>query len=597
MRLNSRRRPRTYAAATLATGALVLSACSAGGGGSAGKATDEPTMRAQSITLGTTAESTGPAAAVPGAKQGGTVEVLQRDSLAHLDPGQIYLSGELIAQTLYNRTLTSYRIDAKTGKVTLVGDLATNTGVSSDGGRTWTYHLKSGLKFQDGTPITSADVRQSIERLYAPFETNGPTYLQQWLSGSGQSYRKALPDGPYQGKHLPNSVLDTPDSKTVIFHFDQPRAEVPFAVAMPNIGAVPPAKDTKQKYDQAPVADGPYKIADFKPGKGITFVKNEQWDPKTDPIRHQYVGEFDVSFGHQWVDSTRRLEADKGADKDGMTWTNAVDPAQISTVTKDRDAMARSMTETQPYEEYASINTSRVTDKRVRQAIAWAFPDGQYLQQFGGPKAGQVAGSLLGPTLAGYDPTFDPFRKTKYPGGDTAKAKALLKAAGKLHYPLTYAYRNTDQGQDAAVVVVQALQRAGFTVQKKEIDSSTYYSQTSKVHNSYDLYQSSWSADWPSGSTVVPPLFDGRNVYDESVNYSHLDVPSVDRQIDSASKISDVSQATTAWYKLGESILTDQVPAVPIFYDRLFTLWGSGLGGVKYNPVYGAVDPTAVYVK
>ncbi|MFF7650161.1 ABC transporter substrate-binding protein [Streptomyces sp. NPDC007983] len=595
MTLNSRRRARTYAVA-LAAGALALSACSSGGG-SGTDDSREPKMNAQGIALGSAADSTGPAKELPGAKKGGTVSVLQRDAFEHLDPGQIYVSDELIMQTLYNRTLTNYRIDDKTGKVEVVGDLATDTGKSSDGGRTWTYTLKDGLKFEDGSPITSKDVRHAVERLYAPYQTNGPTYLQQWLSGEGQKYRKALPDGPYKGKHLPKSVLDTPDAKTIVFHFDQPRAEVPFAVAMPNIGAVPPGKDTKEKYDKAPVASGPYKIKNFKPGKGIQFVKNDQWDPKTDPIRHQYVNTFDVSFGHQWVDSTRRLVADKGADKNGMTWTNAVDPSQISAVLKNKDAMARSMTETQPFVDVVSINTDRVKNKKVREAIAWAFPSGQYLQQFGGPKAGEIAGGLVGPTLKGYDPGFDPFQKKKYPGGNAKKAKELLKEAGKEGYELVYAYGNGDTHQDASVVVQQALERAGFRVQKKEIDQTTYYTQVGKVDNKYDLYRSSWSADWPSASTVVPPSYGGENVYNGSANYSHLNVPAVNKEIDRIAKVSDLNKATTEWIKLSEKVLTDQVPAVPTFYNRLFTLWGSGIGGTKWNPIYGAVDPTAVFIK
>ncbi|MBB5936742.1 ABC transporter substrate-binding protein [Streptomyces zagrosensis] len=594
MTVNRTSNVRTCAIA-LATGALVLTACSEGGGSSDDNA-KEPSMAAQGITLGTAADSTGPAKEVPGAKQGGTVQVLQRDAYEYLDPGQIYVSDELIMQTVYNRTLTNYQVDDKTGRTKLVGDLATDTGTSSDGGKTWTYKLKDGLKFQDGTPITTKDVRHSIERLYHKSQTNGPTYLQQWLSGEGQSYRKALPDGPYKGDHLPASVLDTPDDKTLIFHFNQPRAEVPFAVAMPNIGAVPPDKDSP-KYNKKPISSGPYKVANFKPGKGITFVRNEHWDPKTDPIRHQYVDKFEVSFGHQWVDSTRRLLADKGADQHAMTWNNAVDPAQISTVLKDKKALARSLTRTQPYVDVVSINTSRVKNKKVREALAWAFPNGQYLQQYGGPKAGEIAGSLVGPTLKGHNKGFDPFQKKKYPGGNIAKAKELLKEAGEEGYPIVYAYGNDKPAQDASVVVERALESAGFTVEKKELDRGTYYTQIGKVNNTYDLYRSSWSADWPSGSTVVPTIYGGKNVYDDSPNYSHLNSPAINKEIERIAKIEDVDQAAPEWVTLGERILTEEIPQVPVFYNRLFTLWGSGIGGVKFHEPYGAVDPTAVFVK
>ncbi|WP_455358636.1 ABC transporter substrate-binding protein [Streptomyces sp. SYSU K21746] len=591
-----RRRVR-LSVSTVAAGALVLSACSSGSGGEGKeKQAKEPELQQQSISIGTAADSAGPAPELPGAKPGGTVSVLQRDAFEHLDPGQIYVSDELIMQTLYNRTLTTYKIDDRTGRVTLVGDLATDTGKPSDGGRTWTYTLKDGLKFEDGTPITSKDVRHGIERLYAKYQTNGPTYLQQWLSGAGQEYRKALPDGPYGGKHLPDSVLATPDDRTIVLKFGQPRAEVPFAVAMPNIAAVPAAKDTKEKYDKAPVASGPYKVRNFKPGKSIEFVRNENWDPKTDAVRHQYVDRFQVSFGHQWVDSTRRLLADQGADKTGMTWTNAVDPSQISTVLANRAATPRTFTRTQPYVDVVSINMDRIKDKRVREALAWAWPSGQVLQQYGGPKAGEVAGSLVGPTLKGYQ-DFDPFGKKKYPAGNPAKARALLKEAGAEGRTIVYAYANTGPAQNAAVVVERALEKAGFQVEKKEVDSSTYYTQIGKVKNTFDAYRSSWGADWPSASTVVPPLYDGKNVYDDSANYSHLNSKPVNDEIARIEKIGDIDEAGDEWMKVSQKILTDEVPQVPLFFNRLYTLWGSGIGGVKWHEPYGAVDPTAVFVK
>ncbi|WP_327353643.1 ABC transporter substrate-binding protein [Streptomyces sp. NBC_01304] len=582
-------------AVIVAAGALVLSACSSGGGGDKGKDPEEK-IEQQTISIGTAADSQGPAPEISGAKKGGTVTVLQRDAFEHLDPGQIYVSDELIQQTLYNRTLTTYKIDDKTGKVTLVGDLATDTGKSSDGGKTWTYTLKDGLKFEDGKTITSKDIRHGIERLYAKYQTAGPTYLQQWLSGEGQDYRKALPDGPYKGKHLPASVLDTPNDKTIVFHFDQPRAEVPFAVAMPNITAVPAAKDTKEKYDKAPVASGPYKVQNFKPDKSVEYVKNDQWDPKTDAVRHQYVDKFSVSFGHQWVDSTRRLVADRGVDKNGMTWTNAVDPSLTSTVLDNKAAMARSFTKTQPYVDVISINMDRVKNKKVRQALAWAFPAGQYLQQYGGPKAGEVAGSLVGPTLKGYK-EFDPFQKKKFPAGNIEKAKELLKGVPASEKTLVYAYSNTDVAQDASIVVERALEKAGFQIEKKELDSTTYYTQIGKVDNPYDFYRSSWGADWPSASTVVPPLYDGNQIYDDSANYSHVNSPAINSQIAAASKSTDIDKAAGEWVKIAQNVLSDEVAQVPTFYNRLFTVWGSGLGGVKYHEPYGAVDPTAIYVK
>ncbi|MFF5129248.1 ABC transporter substrate-binding protein [Streptomyces syringium] len=597
-RTRTPRRRASLAATALAAGALVLAACSDGGGGSgkdkdSGPGDDKTT--ASNYSIGTKADSAGPAPEVPGAKKGGTVGVLQRDAFNHLDPGQIYYADVLANQMLYNRSLTSYKVDDK-GRVKVVGDLATDAGTASDGGKTWKFTLKNGLKFEDGSPITAKDVRWGIERLYAPFETDGPLYIPQWLSGDGNDFRKALPDGPYNGKHLPSSVLDTPDDKTIIFHFRQPHADTPFATAMPNIGAVKQAKDTKQKYDNAPFSSGPYKVGTYKVGKSLTLVKNENWDPKTDPIRHQYADRFEISFGHQFADSTRRFLADQGGDKNALSFSNAVAPEMTEKVLKQTDTKARRFVEIQPYVDYISFNTDRLKDAKVRKALAYAMPNGQILQQNGGATAGVVATNYLSPSMDGYRPT-DPYKKKANPAGLPDKAKELLKEAGKLGQEIVYAYANTDVQQKVAVVVTQALERAGFTVQKKEIDSNTYRTAIAEVKNKFDIYRSAWGADWPVSSTVVPPLFDGRQVADGAQNYGHLKNSRIDSEIDRINAIPDVKKAAPEWQKLADKILEEDVPGVPVFYNRQFSLWGSNLGGVRYHPVYGTVDPTSVYVK
>ncbi|EME96771.1 ABC transporter substrate-binding protein [Streptomyces mobaraensis NBRC 13819 = DSM 40847] len=598
MRRHDRRAP--YAVA-LAAGALVVSACSSGGGGGGGggdgksEGPGEDKTVSANYSIGSAADAAGPAPELPGAKKGGTVTVLQRDAFNHLDPGQIYFSDVLTSQMLYNRSLTSYKIDEK-GRVKVVGDLATDSGTSSDGGKTWKFTLKDGLKFEDGSPITSKDVRWGIERLYAPFETDGPLYIPQWLNGDGNAFRKALPDGPYQGKHLPSSVLDTPDDKTIVFHFQAPHADTPYATAMPNIGAVKAEKDGQRKYDNAPFSSGPYKVGSYKVGKSLTLVRNEHWDPKTDPIRHQYADRFEIGFGHQFADSTRRFLADQGGDKNALSFSNGVAPEMTEKVLGQQDTKARRLLEVQPYVDYISFNTTRLKDVKVRKALAYAMPNGQILQQNGGASAGVVATNYLSPAMDGYRPT-DPYGKKDKPAGDPEKARALLKEAGKEGQEIVYAYANTDVQQKVSVVVTQALERAGFKVQKKEIDSNTWRTSISEVGNKFDIYRTSWGADWPVSSTVVPPLYDGRQIADGAQNYGHLDDPKVNAEIDRITRITDVKQAGAEWQKLADRILTDDVPGVPTFYNRLFSLWGSGLGGVKYHPVYGTVDPTGVFVK
>ncbi|MER6047384.1 ABC transporter substrate-binding protein [Streptomyces sp. NPDC001793] len=594
----STRRTRAVIVA-LAAGSLALTGCSGGGRSSKDNAQTDKDAASQSkaVPLGTAAQSNGPAAAVPGAQNGGTITVYQRDSFNHLDPAQMYVSDMGDLAKLIFRGLTTYTQDDK-GNKTLVGDLATDAGKMSDGGKTWTYTLKDGIKFEDGKPITSKDIRHTIERQYASFITEGPTYIQQWLSGDGTTYRKALPDGPYKGDHLPKSVLDTPDDKTVVFHFKTPQTQLPYALAMAGYSVVPDsAKDTKDSYDVAPVTSGPYKIASFKSGKSMTLVKDPNWDAKTDPARHQYVDGYNISFNHQFSDSTKRLMADQGSDKTAISFTNAVEPTLTKQVLSDPSASKRLVQGYQPYVWQLNMNMDRIKDKRIRDAITYAMPSQQVVRIEGGSYGGEIAGGLLSPTVAGYEKGYDPYGKLKKPNGDPEKAKQLLKEAGKEGMKLVYAYANTEIRQKEAVAIADGLAKAGFDVQKKEIDSSSWYQQMGKVDNGFDIYLTGWGQDWPDASTVIPPSYDGRTIADGASNYSHVRDPKISQEIDRIKQIPDVQKQTVEWQKLHHYIVEQVNPAAPVFFVKSLQLYGSKIGGIRYNTDTNYLDVNTLFIK
>ncbi|KUL30644.1 ABC transporter substrate-binding protein [Streptomyces regalis] len=588
----------------LAAGVLVLTGCSSGGSKSGGndKEQQENAERQKAlIKFGDAAASKGPAAEVPGAKPGGTISVPARDSYAHLDPAQIYVFNEMGVALLLHRGLTGYKATSNDGKEhEVVGDLATDSGTTTDGGRTWKYTLKDGIKFQDGSAITSADIRHSVERLFAPFINQGPPYLQQWLADTpGSDYRKLLPDGPFKGKHLPDSVLETPDAKTVVFKFKKPHPDLPYALAMTGYAVVSQKGDTKEKYDKAPVVSGPYKIESFRSGKSMVLVKNTNWDPATDPIRHQYVDRFTITFNQQYEDSTKALVADSGTDRTAVSWQNSVDAGNLSKVLGDPKMKPRTVIGYQPFVGQININLSHkpMQDKKVREAIAYALPVSPFVRAYGGSAAMEVAGGIISPTVSGYDPSFDPWGKKKNPAGDPAKAKKLLEEAGKVGTKLTFGYVNSQEGQAYSTAMAAGLEKAGFDVQRQEIPAETYFDQVSKLNNNYDIFHTSWAADWPSASTVIPPLYDGRVIAEGAQNYSQVDDPRINSEIDRISRIADPAKAAAEWQKLAEYIVKDVVNIVPTAYYKQVQIAGSKVGGVVYDDVIGGVDPRRLYVK
>ncbi|MFB9177754.1 ABC transporter substrate-binding protein [Dactylosporangium sucinum] len=574
---------RRNVAAALAAVALTSTACTAGDGGKGGGDASAPAKAETStVTIGDAAASTGPAAAVPGARTGGTVTVYEQTDIAHLDPAEAYPSNAQAISMLFTRQLTTYK--KVNGKFVLVGDLATDTGTTSDGGKTWKFTLKGGLKFDDGTPVTAQDVKYGIERLYDPGKVLGPKYVPQWLSGS--DYTKSY-QGPAKSGSLPDSVVQTPDDKTIVFHLQDVHAEFPFAVAMPYTSPVLKSRAGKA-YDNAPASTGPYKIDSHDDTK-LTLVRNEHWNPATDPVRHNYPDRWEVKFGLQTQQATQQFIADVGPDKNAVSLSFGVDNQYAQQVQTQDDLKARLLSGVNPYVYYYAINTSRVTDLNVRKAILTAFPKQQVRQILGGPAYGDFATTILSPTVQGFQP-YDQFNVP--PAGDPEAAKRLLAGATPT---IVYAYSQSEVAERVAVAIQQGLEKAGFKVVKKPVSAETWYDESTKKDNGFDLYFGGWASDWPGGSGFIPVLFDGRTIADGTYNYARFNDAAVNAEIDRIAAIGDVTEQSVQWTALDKKIM-EQVPVVPFVYSRTTRLYGSNVGAAELD-VYGATSLVNLFLK
>lgn len=551
----------------------LLSACSSSGGGgsSQDKAPSVTGSKTMEIPVGTKADSTGPAPEVKGAVRGGTIYSLDQFDMDHMDPAQIYVSTEGAITVPILRGLTGYKIDEK-GGCTLVGDAATDAGTMKDGGKTWSFTLKDGLKWEDGSDVSMDDVRHTFERLFASFITEGPRYVQQWLVG-GDKYQ-----GPYDGKSLDSIEIS---GKTITFRLTEARGDFNYTLAMRGYGLVSKKHDTKEKYDKRPFSCGPYKIESRQIGKSMTYVRNEHWDPKTDSIRNDYPDKYVFQFGFEPIASTDRYVADKGNDQYAMSIFNEVAAERIAQVLTNATLKKRVLTEVDTVTYYWPINTTRIKDVKVRQAINYAWPHQQLQTIRGGRATSELATTILSPVTPGYQ-KFDLYGTDKKPGGDPAKAKALLKEAGKVGQKLVIAYQQSDNAVKQAVAIKNALEAAGFQVVNKQVDKSTFYTQIGKIDNDYDVFAAGWSPDWPNGYSVFYPCWDGHNIGDGRSNYAQLNDTSVNKAIEAASKIADTEAANKAWGAIDRQIM-ELAPVVPDYHSIRNWMYGSKVGNVVYD--------------
>jgi peptide/nickel transport system substrate-binding protein len=572
--------------AAAAGGALallaVMGACSENKGTGGGNDTD----RVQSGSIATDPkESMGPAAEVPGATKGGTFRVIRETKISHLDPQRVYSFAGLMNAPLYARFLTTFKDDGS-GKVTLVGDLAETPGtdVNKDC-KAWEFKIKDGVKFEDGSPITSKEIAYGIARSFDPDLTGGPTYLQEWLADSPQYDTKW--DFKKNKASLPPG-LTTPDAKTLKFEFAKPHCDLPFAASLPYTAPLKADKDTGVNLDNLPFSSGPYKVTKNTAGVELVLERNENWDPKTDPVRHAYPDKIVWGFGPDAEAGANRVIADNGDDQSALAW-NGVPSALIAKVTSDQALKPRSVQGQTPSLWRLTINTSRVTDLSVRQALNYAIDRDGFIKVYGGEASAKAVTTLLPPSTIGYE-KFD-----AYPAGatgDVDKAKELL--AGKTpELVLGVGDDNPEYGTQ----LKGNLEKAGFKVTLKSIPADAKLDEVGKKSNPWDLYIDQWAADWPSGAAVLPVLFDGRTIKAENnSNTSYVNNDDINKEFDRVLALPAADQAKE-WAKLDQRVMKELAPAVPLFVEQGYYLHGSKVGGIYLSSIFGYPAFTNVYVK
>ncbi|GAA3252378.1 ABC transporter substrate-binding protein [Streptomyces lavendulae] len=539
----------------------------------------------------------GPGASGSAPQKGGTLTVLNNEPQSDFDPARLYTSGGGNVPSLVFRTLTTRNREDGPAGAKVVPDLATDLGRPNADATEWTYTLKDGLKYEDGSPITTADIKYGIERSFAAELSGGAPYLRDWLVG-GETY-----EGPYKdgGKGLDSIVV--PDAKTIVFKLRKPEGEFPFLATQTQFAPVPKAKDTGVKYEEHPVSSGPYKVAkNTGDGETLLLERNENWDPKTDEERKAYPDRIDVRSGLDAAVINQRLSTSSGPDSAAVTTDTNLGPAELAQIGDNKELASRVGTGHFGYVNYLAFNpkVAPFDNPKVRQAIAYAVNRTSVVNAAGGSALAEPATTFLPEREAfGYTP-YDPFPAGKT--GNPAKAKELLKEAGfadGLTITLTHSNaQNRQTSPEIATAVQQALAAAGITVKLEGLETNAFNERRWDAKNTPGFFLSRWGADWPSGGPFLAPIFDGRQIVTNGSNYNHaqLNDPAVNAEIDEIAKLTDLAAAGKRWGALDKKI-GEQALDVPLFHPVYKRLVGKDVKNVVISDWTGVLDISQVAVK
>ncbi|WP_432172505.1 ABC transporter substrate-binding protein [Streptomyces sp. Tue6028] len=501
-------------------------------------------------------------------KKGGTVTYELSDVPDSFDPGNTYYAYMYNLSRLYARPLMTFQPGAGEKGNTLVPDLAESKGVPSDGGKTWTYKLRSGLKYQDGSAITSKDVKYAVERSNFARDvlSLGPNYFQQFLAG-GDKYK-----GPYKDKSAKGlSSIETPDDTTIVFHLKTAFQEFDYLVAAPQTAPVPQAKDKGVDYVKSIVSSGSYKFQSYSEGKQAVLVRNENWDAKTDPLRKQYPEKIVVNLKVNAETIDKDVLAGDAIDLGGTGVQAATQAQLLSSAEKkagtDNTYGGRLV--------YMAINTKvKPFDKvECRKAVQFAIDKVSVQTAEGGPIRGDVASTVLPPDIPGYEKS-DVYASAGNKG-DEAKAKEQLKACGKSSIKTNISARSDrPQEIDAATAIINSLKKVGIDASLKQYPSGKYFTDYAGVpkfteKQNIGLIMMQWGADWPSGYGFLQQILNGSAIGDSgNTNLSQYDNKDVNALLEKAIGTQDDAARNTLYTQIDKQTMDDAV-LVPLTYFKV----------------------------
>jgi peptide/nickel transport system substrate-binding protein len=581
------KRRKIFAATAIgAAAALLISACSSSGNSSS----SSNGSSSPASTSGAAAFNAGISSVVNASThKGGTLTFDLSNTPDSTDPGNTYYAFMLNFDRLYAMPMFTYKSCPGSCGLQLVPDLATDMGTTSADGKTWTFHIQSDVKFENGTVVTSQDVKYAIERTYdRSVLANGPTYYQVLLTDPKYP-------GPYKDKapdKLGLTAIDTPNATTLVFHLLAPFPDLPDVLAFPNSAPVLPSADTGSNYQLHPLSTGPYMFKSYTLNKQLTLVPNPNWNPATDPNASQLPSQIIVNMNVNQADiDNRLLHGDVQVDLAGTGMAAAgraqalANPTLKANVDNPINGFARFI--------YVNTKVAPLNNVHCREAIEYAANKVTMQTAWGGPFAGgQIASTIMPPNIVGYK-SFDYYNALSQPNGDTTDAKTQLQQCGQPNgFSTSLAYRSDRPTEVAAVTALQAsLAAVGIKVTLKGFPSGSYYTNfagaPAYVH-SHDLGLAAggWGADWPNGFGFLDELVAGNTIAPTgNTNIAEENDPTVNSMFTQSTTITGAAR-TALWSQIDEQAMKDAV-ILPMVYQKVVLYRPTNLTNVYVQSYYG----------
>jgi peptide/nickel transport system substrate-binding protein len=540
------------------------------------------------------------------AKSGGSLKVLDTaGSVDSLDPGYWYYQSDY--QELGNTT-QRWLYGWKPGETTPTPDLATALPTVTNGGKTITVKIRSGVKYSaplQTQTVKTADIKYALERCFLPQVGNGYANLYY-------SEIKGVKDFT-SGKAKDISGIQAPNDTTLVINTTKPQGVLTTAGALGMPCTVPVPKGYAQKFDQGKqstygqhqVFTGPYMIKNngkgtitgYKPSQMLQLVRNPSWDKGSD-FKPAYFDAINITCCSDATVAAKQTLSGQGL----LSGDYAAPPTPVlkQALSSQKDQLS---IKSSGGNRYISLNTQvkPLDNVNVRRAIAAVIDRTALRQTRGGPTLGTIATHNIPPGSGAFDaaggekgPGFD-FMSS--PTANVALAKSYMKKAGFANGmyngpPLLTIADNVSPAKETAEAFQEQVKAIGLKLQFREVPHATMLTKFCQVPKQKVAIcpNLGWGQDFFSAQSMIAPLFYGPNITQSgNVNTAMVNDPNLNTQIQKAETQTDLSKANSAWGSLDKQV-TGQAYFIPWLWDNNVGLQSSNMKGVSSLFNSGAWD-------
>ena len=506
---------------------------------------------------------------------GGTLTILSKSASGTVDPHISYDNQPWqMLHTVYDGLL-AFRQVGGTKSTELVPDLVEAMPKVTDGGRTYTFTLRRGVRFSTGAEVTTKDVVASFRRIFRASGPTAGTFYQNIVGADACLEKPAACTLPGVTAH----------GRDIVIRLTRADSEFPMKLAVPHAVVLPAGTPAKDQGNKPIPGTGPYVISSYDPNKQLLLKRNprfKEWSHAAQP--QGYPDKIVYQYGTTVEGAVTAVENGAAdvvwdpppADRLNELGTRFVNQVHVNSL----NAF---------WYLPLNVNIAPFNNLKARQAVNWAIDRSATTRLFGGNALGRPTCTVLPEGFPGHADFCDYTKPagTTWKGNDMAEAKRLVKESGTAGQKVAVVVGDDDTSKSMGEYVRSVLQEIGYKASLKVLSANIHFSYIQNTNNKVQISVTQWYQDYPAASDFLNVLLSCTSFHqgsDSSINIGGYCDKKLDATMKRAMELDQTAPeaATELWGRADRQAMS-QAPIVPLFAPRQVDFLSQRVGNYQFH--------------